>query len=216
MTPLRLQAPDIATTLEDVVERRIRFLTDYQNEAYARRYKDLVVRVQKAEADKAKGEVGLAGAVARYYYKLLAYKDEYEVARLYTDGQFAEKLHDQFEGDYKLKFHMAPPLFAKRDPATGELLKQEFGPWMMTAFKALAGLKVLRGTAFDPFGRSAERKRELNRANHDLAIAIATIPEHIRGYGHVKDEHLDKAKTEEAALLRVFRDPNAPQAKAAE
>ncbi|MGB0570487.1 MAG: indolepyruvate ferredoxin oxidoreductase family protein [Alphaproteobacteria bacterium] len=233
VTPLRLQAPDIATTLEDVVERRIRFLTEYQNEAYARRYKDLVVRVQKAETDKAKGAVGLAGAVARYYYKLLAYKDEYEVARLYTDGQFTRKLHDQFEGDYKLKFHMAPPLFAKRDPETGELLKQEFGPWMMIAFRALAGMKFLRGTAFDPFGRSAERKQEreliadyekviadicdgLNRNNHDLAVAIASIPEHIRGYGHVKDEHLAKAKAEEDALLRAFHDPNAPQVQAAQ
>ena len=233
VTPLRLKAPDIATTLEDMVERRIRFLADYQNEAYARRYKDLVVRVQKAEGEKAKGQVGLAGAVARYYYKLLAYKDEYEVARLYTDGQFARKLADQFEGDYKLKFHMAPPLFAKRDPETGELQKQEFGPWMMAAFRLLASMKFLRGTAFDPFGRSAERKREraliaeyeavigeicdgLNRNNHDLAVAIASIPEHIRGYGHVKDEHLAKAKAEEAALLRAFRDPNAPRAQAAE
>ncbi len=233
VTPLRLQSPDIATKLEDMVERRIHFLTTYQNAAYARRYKDLVVRAQKAEGERAKGQVGLAGAVARYYFKLLAYKDEYEVARLYTDGQFARKLADQFEGNYRLKFHMAPPLFAKRDPETGEQEKQEFGQWMMTAFRLLAGMKFLRGSLFDPFGYSAERKRErqliaeyetaineicdgLNRGNHDLAVAIASIPEHIRGYGHVKDEHLTKAKAEEDALLRAFRGPNAPQAQAAQ
>ncbi len=233
VTPLRLKAPDIATTLEELVERRIRFLTEYQNEAYARRYKDLVVRVQKAEADRAKGREGLTGAVARYYFKLLAYKDEYEVARLFTDGGFARKLHDQFEGDYKLKFHMAPPLFARRDPDTGELIKQEFGPWMMTAFRILADLKFLRGTAFDVFGYSAERKQEreliadyeatleeiccgLSSQNHDLAVAIASIPEHIRGYGHVKEEHLEKAEAEKQALLRAFRDPNAPRAQAAQ
>ncbi len=233
VTPLRLKAPDIATSLEDIVARRIRTLTEYQNEAYARRYKDLVVRVQQAENDRAKGKAGLAEAVARYYFKLLAYKDEYEVARLFTNGDFLRRVHDQFEGDYKLKFHMAPPLFARRDPETGELEKQEFGPWMMAAFRVLARLKFLRGTPLDILGRSAERKQErrliaeyeamvdelcngLSARNHEIAIAIASVPEHIRGYGHVKEEHLEKAKAEEAALLRAFRDPNAPQAQAAE
>lgn len=233
VTPMRLQQPDIATSLEDIVARRIRSLTKYENEAYARRYKDLVVKAQKAEGDRAKGRSGLAEAVARYYYKLLAIKDEYEVARLYTDGDFLDKVRDQFEGDYKLKFHMAPPLFAKRDPETGELQKQEFGPWMMSAFKLLAGLKFLRGSPLDVFGYSAERKMErqliadyeatieellngLTSQNHELAVAIATIPEHIRGYGHVKEQYLEKAKAEEEALLQAFRDPHAPQAKAAE
>ncbi|MEK9795876.1 MAG: indolepyruvate ferredoxin oxidoreductase family protein [Alphaproteobacteria bacterium] len=233
VTPLRLKAPDIATSLEDIVARRIRTLIEYQNEAYARRYKDLVVRVQQAENDRAKGKAGLAEAVARYYFKLLAYKDEYEVARLFTNGDFLRRVHDQFEGDYKLKFHMAPPLFARRDPETGELEKQEFGSWMMVAFRVLAGLKFLRGTPLDILGRSAERKQErrliaeyeamvdelcngLSARNHEIAIAIASVPEHIRGYGHVKEEHLEKAKAEEAALLRAFRDPNAPQAQAAE
>ncbi|MBN43538.1 MAG: indolepyruvate ferredoxin oxidoreductase [Alphaproteobacteria bacterium] len=233
VTPLRLKAPDIATTLEEMVERRINFLCEYQDKAYARRYKDLVVRVQKAEGERAKGKVGLASAVARYYYKLLAYKDEYEVARLYTDGQFSRKLAEQFAGNYKLKFHMAPPLFARHNPDTGLVEKQVFGPWVMLAFRALARMKFLRGTALDPFGWTTERKREqalitnyekvveeicdgLNRGNHDLAVAIASIPEHIRGYGHVKDQHLQKAKDEEAALLRAFRDPKAPQAQAAE
>lgn len=233
VTPLRLKQPDIATTLEDIVARRIKFLTAYENESYARRYKDLVVKVQKAEGERAKGKSELSEAVARYYYKLLAIKDEYEVARLYTDGEFLHKVRDQFEGNYKLKFHMAPPFFAKRDPDTGELRKQEFGPWMMTAFRVLAGLKFLRGTPLDVFGYSGERRMErqliadyeatieelikgLTSRNHEIAVAIATIPEHIRGYGHVKERHLEKAKAEEEALLRAFRDPNPSRAKAAE
>jgi indolepyruvate ferredoxin oxidoreductase len=233
VTPMRLQEPDIATTLEDVVARRIRALTAYQDEAYARRYKDFVVKVQKAEAERARGRSGLAEAVARYYFKLLAIKDEYEVARLFTNGAFEQRLNDQFEGDFKLKFHLAPPLFAKRDSETGHLIKQEFGPWMMSAFKLLARLRFLRGTAFDIFGYAAERKREraliaeyeatidellgrLSQNNHEIAVAIASIPEHIRGYGHIKDEHLEKAKAEEEALLRAFRSPDAPTAEAAE
>jgi indolepyruvate ferredoxin oxidoreductase len=233
VTPLRLKQADIATSLEDVVARRIAFLTAYENAGYARRYKDLVVQVQKAEGERAKGKSGLSEAVARYYFKLLAIKDEYEVARLYTDGEFLHKVRDQFEGDYKLKFHMAPPLFAKRDPETGELRKQEFGSWMMGAFRVLAGLKFLRGTPLDPFGYAAERRMErqliadyeatiaelvsgLTSRNHEIAVAIASIPEHIRGYGHVKERHLETAKAEEEALLRAFRDPDAPQAKAAE
>ena len=216
-----------------VVARRIRVLTEYQNAAYARRFKDFVVKVQKAEGERAKGRSGLAEAVAHYYFKLLAYKDEYEVARLFASGEFAQRVRDQFEGNYKLRFHLAPPLLAKRDAATGHLIKQEYGPWLMTAFKLLAGLRFLRGSTFDVFGYTAERKRErqliadyeatieevlgkLNQDNHELAVAIASIPEHIRGFGHVKDDHLEKAKAEEEALLRAFRNPNAPAVRAAE
>jgi indolepyruvate ferredoxin oxidoreductase len=233
VVPLRLREHAHATSLEDIVARRIRFLTGYQNEAYARRYKDMVVRVQRAETERARGATGLAETVARYYFKLLAYKDEYEVARLYTDGAFLKAVRDQFDGDYTLKFHLAPPLFAKRDPETGELKKQQFGAWMLKAFGVLASLKGLRGTAFDPFGYTAERRTErrliadyeaviaelqagLNRENHALAVAVAAIPEHIRGFGHVKDAHLARAKEEEAALLRAFRDPSAPKEMAAQ
>lgn len=233
VTPMRLKQADIATSLEDVVSRRIAFLTAYQNDAYARRYKDLVVKVQKAEGDRTKGNTGLAEAVARYYFKLLAFKDEYEVARLYTDGDFLRRVRDQFEGDYKLKFHMAPPLFARRDSESGKLLKQEFGPWIMTAFRVLARFKFLRGTKLDVFGYSADRKNDrqlindyektvdelisgLTSQNHEIAVAIASMPEHIRGYGHVRDQHIEKAKDQQAAMLRAFSDPHAENAKAAE
>ncbi|MEK9662549.1 MAG: DUF6537 domain-containing protein, partial [Alphaproteobacteria bacterium] len=231
--PLRLREHETATSLEDIVAQRIRYLTAYQDEAYARRYKDMVVRVQRAEAERARDTSGLAETVARYYFKLLAYKDEYEVARLYTDGAFLKAVRDQFEGDYALKFHLAPPLVAKRDPATGHLQKRAFGPWLLKAFGLLAGLKRLRGTPFDIFGYTEERKQErqliadyeaviaellagLSADNHALAVAIAAVPEHIRGFGHIKLSHIEKAKTEEAALLRAFRDPGAPKAMAAQ
>ncbi len=228
VTPIALAKADIAASLEDVVERRIRFLTDYQDHAYARRYKDLVVKVQKAESERAKGMTGLAMAVARYYFKLLAYKDEYEVARLYADPAFLEKLKANFDGDYQLKFHLAPPLIAHKDPATGEAKKMAFGPWMLPAFRVLAKLKGLRGTAFDIFGRTEERRMErqliqdyektveelLSRLSHDthaLAVEIASVPEHIRGYGHVKLRHVTDAKAREAALLARFRQPVQPR-----
>jgi indolepyruvate ferredoxin oxidoreductase len=214
----------ISRSLDELIERRTAELTAYQNAAYAARYRALVERVRAAEAAKAKGMSGLAEAVARYYYKLLAYKDEYEVARLYTDGDFLRALNEHFEGAFKLKFHLAPPLLAPRDPATGELQKRAYGRWVFTAFKLLAALRGLRGTWLDPFGRTAERKRErtligeyervveeliagLGHDNHALAIEIAAIPEHIRGYGHVKERHLDEAKAREAELLAAFRAP---------
>jgi indolepyruvate ferredoxin oxidoreductase len=231
VTPIAMAKPDIATTLEDMVERRIRFLTDYQDAAYARRYKDLVVRAQRAEAERAKGMTGLAMTVARNYFKLLAYKDEYEVARLYADPAFGQKLRANFAGDYKLRFHLAPPIIAPKDPNTGEARKMAFGPWMLTAFSLLAKLKGLRGTAFDIFGRTEERRLErrlvadyektvdelisrLAHDNHATAVAIADVPEHIRGYGHVKQRHLRDAKAKEAALLAQFRAPVQPRAAA--
>ena len=222
----------IAATLDEMIAKRAAYLTEYQDAAYARRYTDLVARVRAAEQARTPGQTALAEAVARYYHKLLAIKDEYEVARLYTDGSFQRQLAQQFEGDYKLEFHLAPPLFAERDPQTGHLKKRAYGPWMMTAFRTLAGLKRLRGTAFDIFGRTEERRMErrliaeyeallaeilgkLSPDNHHLAVALASLPDKVRGYGHVKEAHLAKAKAEEAELLAAFRRPRAP-AQAAE
>jgi len=230
--PAAAEPEGFATTLEDVVKRRIDFLTAYQNEAYARRYKDLVVRVQTAEAHALQGTDALVQTVARYYFKLLSYKDEYEVARLHTDTSFLNAVREQFTGDYKLNFHLAPPLTAERDMDTGRMIKKAYGPWMLRVFGVMAKLKFLRGTAWDPFGRSDERRQErtliteyeavieellagLTPANHAVAVEIAEIPEHIRGYGHVKDRHIADAKANEAALLTRFRDPD-QQADAAD
>jgi indolepyruvate ferredoxin oxidoreductase len=214
----------ISQTLEEMIARRIEFLSGYQNAAYADRYRSLVERVKQAETARAKGLTGLAEAVARYYFKLLAYKDEYEVARLYADPAFMEKIKSQFEGDYKLHFHLAPPLFSKRDPVTGELRKSEYGTWVFSAFKLLARLRGLRGTALDIFGYTPERRMErrligeyeavieeiigkLEPNNHALAVNIASIPEEIRGYGHVKERNLKAARLKEADLLLALRSP---------
>jgi indolepyruvate ferredoxin oxidoreductase len=167
---------------------------------------------------------GLADAVARAYFKLLAYKDEYEVARLYTDGAFARELALQFQGKARLGFHLAPPLFAERDPATGHLKKREYGPWVMSAFRVVAALKGLRGTPFDVFGYAAERRMDrqliaeyeavlaqilagLSPDNHVLAVEIAALPLQIRGFGHVKERTRLAAKDCETKLLTRFRGP---------
>ena len=221
-TPAKVIEFKRTQTLDDIVKRRVELLTAYQDAAYAQQYKSFVDQVRAEEEKLGKG-TRLAEAVARYYYKLMAYKDEYEVARLYTDGAFRDKVAGMFEGDYKLKFHLAPPLLAKHD-SKGQLIKQEFGPWMMKAFGLLAKMKGLRGGAFDVFGYTAERKMEraliaeyrntvggllskLNADNLPQAVAIASIPEDIRGYGHVKERHLKAAKQKEATLLANFGKP---------
>ncbi len=154
----------------------------------------------------------------------MAYKDEYEVARLYTDGAFARQVAQAFEGDLRFEFHLAPPLLTKKDPATGEARKMRFGPWMMKAFGVLAALRFLRGTRFDIFGYSAERREEraliadyealcaeliagLTPANHETAVALASLPEKIRGYGHVKARHLAAVRPEWRRLLDAWRAP---------
>ncbi|MBV9655007.1 MAG: indolepyruvate ferredoxin oxidoreductase family protein, partial [Acetobacteraceae bacterium] len=147
----------LSATLDETIARRVEELTAYQDQGYARRYASLVERARQAEAKVTPGSVGLTEAVARNYYKLLAVKDEYEVARLYTETGFAERVREMFEGDYRIVFHLAPPIFAKRDKS-GRLMKREYGGWMLHAFRLLARLKFLRGTTFDPFGRSAERR----------------------------------------------------------
>ena len=221
----------ISQSLDEMIDRRVKFLTDYQDKAYAGRYVALVDKVRQAEARKAPGSTKLTEAVARYYFKLMAYKDEYEVARLYTASDFRKQIEKKFEGDYKIHFNLAPPLFAKRD-SDGHLVKKEFGPWMFTAFKLLAKMKGLRGGAFDIFGRTEERRMErqlivdyakqldellagLDGDNVDLAVQIASVPEQIRGYGHVKEAHLAKAKGLEKELLARWKAPKAQARDAA-
>ncbi|MBZ4038132.1 indolepyruvate ferredoxin oxidoreductase family protein [Novilysobacter selenitireducens] len=220
---LPLDDARLSRSLDELIARRVAFLTDYQDAKYAKRYADFVARVRKAEAERAPGSTDLTEAVARYAFKLMAYKDEYEVARLYTSGEFQRRIAQQFEGDYTLKFHLAPPIMARKDDR-GRLIKREFGPWMLKAFGVLAKFKGLRGTALDIFGRTEERRMErrlieeyfttvdgllgtLDRGNVDLAAEIASIPEHIRGYGHVKEDHLHTAKAREAELLAQWNNP---------
>jgi indolepyruvate ferredoxin oxidoreductase len=223
----------LSRSLDEMIERRVAFLTDYQDAAYAKAYADLVARVRDAEAAKLPGSTALTEAVARYDFKLRAIKDEYEVARLYADTDFLQRVAAQFEGDYKLSFHLAPPLTNKPDPHTGRVKKSTYGPWMMSAFRVLAKLKGLRGTALDVFGKTAERRMErqlladyeknvdelvagLNAGNHALAVAIASLPEHIRGYGHVKDGFVAEVREQEAKLLQQWRSPTIPIAAAKE
>ena len=222
-------------TLDELVERRVAFLTDYQNAAYARSYRDAVEEVRARESTLGEAARGfkLSRAVATSLFKLMAYKDEYEVARLYTEPAFRAKIAGMFEGDYKLRFHLAPPLLAKRDDK-GHLRKQAFGSWMMPAFGVLAKLRFLRGTAFDPFGYTDERRQEraliseyratlsrllakLTPENLEQVVAVARIPEEIRGYGHVKERHLKAAMQKQATLLAQLEQgvstgqPHSPQ-----
>lgn len=209
--------------VDETVAIRSKFLTEYQNAAYAKQYTDFVERVRVIEQQRTPGLTGLSEAVARYSFKLMAYKDEYEVARLYSTGDFERRVRETFDGDFKLHLNLAPPMFSKRD-SDGHLIKREYGPWIFTAFKLVKRLKFLRGTAFDIFGKTAERRMErklivdyrktieellagLTLGNHALAVEIARIPEHIRGYGHVKEAQLHAAKAKEAELLAQWRNP---------
>ncbi len=221
---LRSQTPVPAEGLGALIERRAADLTAYANVAYAHRYRALLERVRESERMRAPGKESLTEAVARAYYELLAIKDEYEVARLYTDGRFKRQITSQFEGDYRTHVSLAPPLFANRDPETGHLQKRLYGPWIMTAFRLLASLKGLRGTPFDVFGHTAERKREralipayeatvgtllssLGPDNHALAVEIASLPFEIRGFGHVKEASMVRVRAQEESLLAAYRAP---------
>jgi indolepyruvate ferredoxin oxidoreductase len=232
------EARRISGSLDEIVKRRIAFLTAYQNASYAKRYLDLVERIRAAETTKAPGDMALTEAVAKYLFKLMAYKDEYEIARLFTDGSFDKQIAAAFDGELRFEFHLAPPLLARKDPATGRPKKISFGQWIKPIFAMLAKFKFLRGTPFDPFSYSEERKMErklvadylalldeltvaLNGKNRALAVAIASIPEKIRGFGPVKARSLTAAKAEEAILLTQFRNAAkggqaAPVAAAAE
>jgi indolepyruvate ferredoxin oxidoreductase len=218
MTPSQVIAFKKRDTLDTLIERRVAFLSDYQNAAYAQHYLHIVSQVQQAES--ALSKTVLTETVARYLFKLMAYKDEYEVARLHTDTAFLTRVNGMFEGDFKLNYHLAPPLMAETNDK-GELVKQKFGPAMLTGFKILARLKFLRGTALDVFGRSEERRTEraligeyerslsvilaqLTADNHSLAVDVARIPEMIKGFGHVKERNLKAARSQWTALMTKF------------
>ncbi len=238
--PLDIMA---AQSLDEVVNYRYGELVAYQNQAYAERYLALVNKVRQAETslladqgDASSTQGGSSGAdspinsgtdlaltdkVARYYFKLLAYKDEYEVARFYTNGEFQRALAKQFDGKLRLRFHLAPPLLAKRDADSGQLIKREFGGWMLPVFGALAKFKFLRGTAADPFGYSAERKMErqliadyeqqiehllanLTAEKLPLAVELAGLPHFIRGYGHVKEANVKIVQRRMFDVMKKF------------
>ena len=217
--------------LDKVIARRRAELTTYQDEALAARYTALVERVRAAEARAVPGATALTEAVARFWFKLLAVKDEYEVARLYTDGAFEEQVRRMFEGDVRVCFHLAPPLLARRDPSTGAPRKLSLGPWFLPVLRGLARFRRLRGSAFDPFGWTAERRLErqlatdyaatieqllpgLGPTNHATAVAIASLPDAIRGYGHVKRRYLEAAERRRRELLERFTSAMAPAAAA--
>ena len=207
--------------INEIIKDRTSFLENYQNKQYSNSYLDYVNKTIKRENIIEKDKQDLSIAVAKYLYKLMAYKDEYEVARLYTNGEFKEKLNSAFEGKLKLKFHVAPPLFSPKDPNTGKLKKITIGAWILPIFKILSKFKFLRGTLLDPFGKTKERKterflieqykndlnkilNELNSKNISLAVQIASIPEMIRGYGHVKEENIKKAERKREELLEIW------------
>ncbi len=218
-----------APGLEALLARRVEELTAYQDAAYARRYREWVERVAARERELGADETPLAEAVASYYFKLLAYKDEYEVARLMSDPGFRRQLDSQFAGDYRLQWHAAPPriplldaLLRRRDPDTGRTRKIALGGWSFRFLSVLARFKFLRGTRFDPFGASAHRRleralvaeyeqtlsellRDLTPQNRALAVEIASLPEQIRGFESVKEQHLERARARQAELLAAWR-----------
>ncbi|MGB6104512.1 MAG: indolepyruvate ferredoxin oxidoreductase family protein [Pusillimonas sp.] len=220
------QIVSLPDSLNNIIERNTQWLTDYQNASYAGRYREAVNRIRGIEAAlPASNGLRLTHAVARNLARLMAYKDEYEVARLYVDPAFTDKLRAQFEGepgkDYQLRFHLAPPLLARKN-AKGELIKKTYGPWIMPAFKILARMKGLRGTALDIFGKTQERRQErklvdeyfdlihefahgLTDQNLAVAIELANLPGDIRGFGHVKERNLRSAKARQAQLLERYR-----------
>ena len=214
-------------SVDEMVTKRVAFLTDYQDTGYASRYSEFVAKVRQAEAPL--GSSKLSEAVARYLFKLMAYKDEYEVARLHSDRAFTDKIAAMFDGemgrDYKIVHHLAPPLLAKTNDK-GELVKRAFGPWMRHGMAWLAKMKSLRGSALDVFGRTEERRTEraliteyqacitellasLNAGNLAAAAEIARVPEEIRGYGHVKNRHIVAVRPKWDRLMAQWRQAGA-------
>ena len=211
-------------TLPEMIDHRAALLVAYQDEDYAGTYRSFVQRVQSAEQPLGDPALPLTRAVARYLYKVMAYKDEYEVARLYSAPEFRRKLQETFTGDYSLSFHLAPPIFNRGLDADGRPRKSTFGPWMLPAFRLLSKLKFLRGTAFDIFGFSTERKQErlliddycslveeilpeLNADNLPIAMKCAALPDQVRGYGPIKEKSIEEYRKRRSGLLHQFHNP---------
>lgn len=211
--------PRRTLSLDALIADRMARLTSYQNTAYAKRFEALVREMAAAEQQRT-GSDRLAREVAVSLYKLMAYKDEYEVARLYAETGFFERVGKQFEGDFKLRFHLAPPLFSKRD-RQGHLVKKAYGPWIATAYRVLAKAKGLRGTALDVFGYTQERRQErlavgefvnqmrllvakLTPEKLNLALELARLPQTVRGFGHVKEHNAELAQQRHSELLAQF------------
>jgi indolepyruvate ferredoxin oxidoreductase len=208
-------------TLDGLITRRVEFLTAWQNAAWAESYRAFVTLVRQAEGRL--GQTALTEAVARGLFKLMAYQDDYEVARLHTDPAFMARLGEMFEGDWRVHYHLAPPLLARRNER-GELMKKKYGPALSPMLRGLARLKGLRGTAFDPFGHTEERRTEralidqyrasieealglLSASNHATAVELARIPEQIKGFGHVKERYLKTARARQDELMEQLRHP---------
>ncbi|HCX13751.1 MAG TPA: indolepyruvate ferredoxin oxidoreductase family protein [Rhodospirillaceae bacterium] len=210
-------------TLDQEIERRVEFLTQYQNKAYGLRYQSFIAEVQATESRVVPGETRFSRAAVHGYFKLMAYKDEYEVARLYTDPAFIKKLKATFKDGFSLKFHLAPPIISDTHSVTGERVKRTFGSWMMYGFRLLSKLKFLRGTPLDLFGLQHERRmerelireyeivlrdlmRELAPSNYDIAVQVAMLPQKIRGYGHVKQKNMRDTKKLQEQMIVDFRE----------
>lgn len=208
-------------TLDQVIEDRFHRLVAYQSVSYAQRYREEIEKIRRIDR-KPEAEDSLTQVVARQLFKLMAYKDEYEVARLYSDGAFRAKLDAQFTGNYSLKFHLAPPLLSKINPKTGKVVKREFGMWVIYLFRILAKLKWVRGTVLDIFALTLERRLEqedlacyrmdlaeicngLSPENYDAAVEVAKIPEKLRGYGHIKARNRKTLLCRRSQLLDEFR-----------
>ncbi len=215
-----------------LLEVRVPDLIEYQDQAYAKRYVEVIKRVQAAEAKAVPGKTALTEAAARFLHKLMAYKDEYEVARLHSDPAFEAQLDAMFPNGYSIKYNLAPPTLSKRDPVTGHLVKKQFGPWMKSVFAKLKGLKGLRGGSLDLFGKTEERQMErqliedyirelddicarLTPENHAAAVALARVPDEIRGYGHVKEKNVAAAKQLREQCAAAFANPVAVRQPAA-
>jgi indolepyruvate ferredoxin oxidoreductase len=225
-----ISMPQKMLSLEQIIADRVARLTAYQNAAYALRYETFVREVAATEKNRVEGEK-VSREIATSLYKLMAYKDEYEVARLYTETGFVERAKNMFEGDFELRFHLAPPLLAKKDN-NGRLVKQQYGSWMLSAFKVLAKARFLRGSVLDPFGYTAERRHErkavedymtsmrqivgvLDLQRLATAIELARLPQTVRGYGHVKDLNASLADAKLKTLTAQFQRTDAQLSKEA-